>query len=221
MELQQQELNISKRIIMSLKINTIIFDLGAVLIDWNPRYMYRKIFKSEEEMEWFLENITTGDWNENQDAGYPLHKATEELIAKHPEWENEIRSYYGRWIEMLGDQMHDTVEIFAKLRKDESLKMYALTNWSAETFPKALERFEFFKWFDGIVVSGAEKTRKPFADFYKILLDRYNIDPTTSLLIDDNHRNIKGAEKLGINGIQFTNAEQLKIDLEKIYQITV
>jgi 2-haloacid dehalogenase len=221
MKRQRQELNISKRIIMSSKINTIIFDLGAVLIDWNPRYMYRKIFKTEEEMEWFLENITTGDWNENQDAGYPLHKATEELIAKHPEWENEIRSYYGRWIEMLGEQIHETVEILAKLRKDNSLKIYALTNWSAETFPKALERFQFLKWFDGIVVSGAEKTRKPFADFFKILLDRYNIDPSASLLIDDNLRNIKGAESVGINGIQFSNAEQLRTDLKNIYGIMV
>ena len=206
---------------MSARINTIIFDLGAVLIDWNPRYMYRKIFKTEEEMEWFLENITTGDWNENQDAGYPLHKATAELVAKHPEWENEIRSYYGRWIEMLGEQIHETVEILAKLRKDNFFKIYALTNWSAETFPKALERFEFFKWFDGIVVSGAEKTRKPFADFFKILLNRYNIDPTSSLLIDDNFRNIKGAEAVGINGIQFLNAEQLKTDLKNIYGIMV
>jgi 2-haloacid dehalogenase len=88
-------------------------------------------------------------------------------------------------------------------------------------FPKALERFEFFKWFDGIVVSGAEKTRKPFADFFKILLDRYNIDPTSSLLIDDNFRNIKGAEAVGINGIQFLNAEQLKTDLKNIYEIAV
>jgi 2-haloacid dehalogenase len=221
MKRQQQELNISKRIIMSSKINTIIFDLGAVLIDWNPRYMYRKIFKTEEEMEWFLENITTGDWNENQDAGYPLHKATEELIAKHPEWESEIRSYYGRWIEMLGEQIHETVEILDRLQKNNSFKLYALTNWSAETFPKALERFEFLKWFDGIVVSGEEKTRKPFPEFFKILLERYNIDPSTSLLIDDNLRNIKGAEAVGINGIQFSNAEQLKTDLKNIYAITV
>lgn len=206
---------------MPSKINTIIFDLGAVLIDWNPRYMYRKIFRTEEEMEWFLENITTGDWNENQDAGYPLHKATEELIAKHPEWENEIVAYYGRWIEMLGEQIHETVAILAKLKKDPSLKIYALTNWSAETFPKALERFEFLQWFDGIVVSGEEKTRKPFADFFNILLSRYNIDPTTSLLIDDNLRNIKGAEAVGINGLHFTNAEQLKTDLESLYGIVV
>ena len=206
---------------MSAKINTIIFDLGAVLIDWNPRYMYRKIFKTEEEMEWFLENITTGDWNENQDAGYPLHKATEELIAKHPEWENEIHAYYGRWIEMLGEQIHETVGILKTLRKDETLKIYALTNWSAETFPKALERFEFLQWFDGIVVSGTEKTRKPFAEFFKILLDRYNIDPSCALLIDDNLRNIQGAGVVGINGLHFTNAEQLKNDLEKFYQIEV
>jgi len=200
---------------MSAKINTIIFDLGAVLIDWNPRYMYRKIFKSEEEMEWFLENITTGDWNENQDAGYPLHKATEELIAKHPEWESQIRNYYGRWIEMLGEQIHETVEILAELRKDKALKIYALTNWSAETFPKALERFDFLHWFDGIVVSGEEKTRKPFAEFYQILLNRYNIDPTRALLIDDNLRNIKGAEAIGINGIHFITAKQLRADLSK------
>jgi 2-haloacid dehalogenase len=206
---------------MPTKINTIIFDLGAVLIDWNPRYMYRKIFKTEEEMEWFLENITTGDWNENQDAGYPLHKATEELIAKHPEWESEIHAYYGRWIEMLGEQIHETVGILKTLRKDETLKIYALTNWSAETFPKALERFEFLQWFDGIVVSGAEKTRKPFAEFFKILLDRYNIDPSSALLIDDNLRNIQGAEAVGINGLHFTNAEQLKNDLEKFYQIEI
>lgn len=206
---------------MHSNINTIIFDLGAVLIDWNPRYMYRKIFRTEEEMEWFLENVTTGDWNENQDAGYPLHKATEELIAKHPEWENEISAYYGRWIEMLGEQIHETVEILANLRKNPSLKIYALTNWSAETFPNALERFEFLQWFDGIVVSGEEKTRKPFAEFFKILLDRYNIDPTSSLLIDDNLRNIKGAEAMGINGLHFTNAEQLKTDLERNYNIVV
>ena len=111
-------------------INTIIFDLGGVLIDWNPRYMYRNIFKTEDEMEWFLENVTTSEWNENQDAGYPLHKATEELVAKHPEWSEEIRAYYGRWIEMLGEALHETVEIFHELKQNGNYKLYALTNWS-------------------------------------------------------------------------------------------
>lgn len=205
---------------MSSKINTIIFDLGAVLIDWNPRYMYRTIFKSEEEMEWFLENITTGEWNENQDAGYPLHKATEELITKHAEWENEITAYYGRWIEMLGEQIHETVEILQKLKANPAYKIYALTNWSAETFPKALERFEFLKWFDGIVVSGEEKTRKPFADFYQIIINRYSIIPSSALLIDDNLRNIDGAKAIGINGIHFSNAESLQEEL-KTYGINL
>jgi 2-haloacid dehalogenase len=200
---------------MATKINTIIFDLGAVLIDWNPRYMYNNVFQTEEEVEWFLENICTPDWNENQDAGYSLQKATDELVAKHPEWEEEIRAYYGRWTEMLGEPIKETVELFARLKEKNDLKFYALTNWSHETFPIALKRFDFLQWFDGIVVSGEEKTRKPFADFYQILLKRYNIDPSSSILIDDNQRNIKGAEAVGINGIHFINAVQLKNDLAK------
>src|SRR5690349_15983122 len=115
---------------MAGSIDAIIFDLGGVLIDWNPRYVYRNVFKSEEEMEWFLENVTTFDWNENQDAGYPIAKATEELVEKHPEWESEIRAYYGRWLEMLGEELHETVSIFRELKEQSSLRLYALTNWS-------------------------------------------------------------------------------------------
>jgi len=201
---------------MNKSFNTIIFDLGGVLIDWNPRYVYRKIFKTEEEVEWFLENVATSEWNENQDAGYPLHKATEELIAKHPKWEPEIKAYYGRWLEMLGEQIHETVEILHKLKQAGKYELYALTNWSAETFPHALERFEFFKLFDGIVVSGAEKMRKPSAEFYKILLDRYHIDPTTTIFIDDSLRNIKGAEAVGITGVHFHNPSQAKEELQRL-----
>ena len=201
---------------MNRSIDTIIFDLGGVLIDWNPRYVYRKIFKSEEEIEWFLENVTTPDWNENQDAGYPLHKATEELVAKHPEWEPEIKAYYGRWLEMLGDQIHETVEILQQLKHTGKYRLYALTNWSAETFPHALERFEFFKLFEGVVVSGEEKMRKPSVEFYKIVLDRYRLDPSTTVFIDDSLRNVKGAEAVGITGIHFHNPSQLKEEFQRI-----
>lgn len=196
-------------------IDTIIFDLGGVLIDWNPRYVYRKIFKTEEEVDWFLQNVTTPEWNENQDAGYPLHKATQELIAKHPEWEPEIKAYYGRWLEMLGEDIHDTVEILRQLKETGKYKLYALTNWSAETFPHALERFEFFKAFDGVVVSGQEKMRKPSAEFYKILIDRYHLDPTKTVFIDDSLRNVKGAEAVGISGIHFHNPSQLREELRR------
>ena len=201
---------------MNRSVDTIIFDLGGVLIDWNPRYMYRKIFKTEEETEWFLENVTTSEWNENQDAGYPLHKATEELVAKHPKWEPEIKAYYGRWLEMLGDQIHETVEILQQLKKTGKYKLYALTNWSAETFPHALERFEFFKMFEGIVVSGEEKMRKPSAAFYKIIIDRYHLDPSKTIFVDDSLRNIKGAETVGITGIHFHNPSQLKEALQRM-----
>jgi 2-haloacid dehalogenase len=201
---------------MNKSIDTIIFDLGGVLIDWNPRYVYRKIFKTEEEIEWFLENVTTSEWNENQDAGYPLHKATEELIAKHPEWEPEIKAYYGRWLEMLGDSIHETVEILQQLKKTGRYKLYALTNWSGETFPHALKRFEFFKLFDGVVVSGEEKLRKPSAEFYKILLDRYHLDPSTTIFIVESLRNITGAESVGIAGIHCHNTKQLTEELQRL-----
>jgi len=197
-------------------INTVIFDLGGVLIDWNPRYVYRTIFKTEDEIDWFFENIATHDWNENQDAGYPLDAATEDLIKKHPDWENEIRAYYGRWTEMLGGPIHDTVEIFRKLIQQPGIKTYALTNWSAETFPVALERYDFLHWFDGRVVSGEEKTRKPFHEFYQRLLNRYHVNPTRALFIDDNLRNVKAGEALGIKGIHFTGAGDLKKELQNL-----
>jgi 2-haloacid dehalogenase len=166
-------------------------------------------------MEKFLAEITTSDWNEEQDAGRPLYEGTEILVAQFPEHEVNIRAFYGRWDEMLGEAFMDTVEIFRQLKEIGKYKIYALTNWSAETFPVALTRFEFLNWFDGIVVSGAEKMRKPAPEFYHLLLDRYNVKVEETLFIDDNHRNILAAEKIGINCIHFTSAELLKEELLK------
>lgn len=195
-------------------INTVIFDLGGVLIDWNPNYVFHKdYFASLEQRDYFFNNICTADWNEQQDAGYPIAKATEEKLAEFPEWEKPIRDFYGRWIEMLGGPIHSTVDIFRELKQNSNLKFYALTNWSAETFPIALERFDFLQWFDGRVVSGEEKTRKPFPEFYQLLLSRYNVKPGEALFIDDSLRNVKAAEQLGIAGIHFINAQKLKKDL--------
>jgi 2-haloacid dehalogenase len=194
-------------------INTIIFDLGAVLIDWNPHYMYRTVFSDEEEMKNFLSTVCTSDWNEEQDAGRSLQEGTEILIKQFPEHEVNIRAFYTRWEEMLGDAFWDTVEIFKELKDSNKYKIYALTNWSAETFPVALKRFDFLNWFDGIVVSGAEKMRKPKPEFYQILLDRHTVKPEEALFIDDNYRNILAAEKLGIKSIHFTSAELLRKEL--------
>ena len=196
-----------------MNINTIIFDLGAVLVDWNQRYLYRKIFKTEEEMEWFLANVCTSEWNEEQDAGRPFEEAVKIQTQLFPTFEKEIEAFWKRWPEMMAGQIDGTVKIFDELKKTNRYKFYALTNWSTETFPIALERFEFFKWFDGIVVSGEEKTRKPFPEFYHLLLNRHQINPAGSLFIDDNIKNIEAARLLGINSIHFLSSDQLRSEL--------
>lgn len=189
---------------------TIIFDLGGVLIDWNPEYVFRKVIPDVERRQFFFENICTHDWNVEQDAGRPIAVATELLVNQYPEWETEIRSYYGRWEEMLGGPIHETVELLRELRDRGEHRLLALTNWSAETFPVALERYDFLHWFEGIVVSGDEKTRKPFPDIYQTLLSRYSVDPATAVFIDDGIKNVHGAENLGIRGIHFQNAAALR-----------
>lgn len=199
---------------MSEKINTIIFDLGGVLIDWNPRYLYRKIFKTEEEVSWFLDNICTSEWNDEQDGGRSFEEATRELIRKHPEFEEPITAWYGRWQETISGPIEGTVKILKEIKESRKFRLYALTNWSAETFPWALDNFHFLHWFEGIVVSGVEKTRKPRPEFYKILFDRYQVNPHESIFIDDNIKNIEGAQALGLSTISFKSPEQLHRELQ-------
>lgn len=175
--------------------------------------MYRTLFTDEEEIKNFLATVTTSDWNEEQDAGRSLQEGTEILVKQFPEHEANIRAFYSRWEEMLGDAFWDTVEIFKALKNSGRYKIYALTNWSAETFPVALKKFEFLSWFDGIVVSGAEKMRKPAPEFYQILLERHLVKAEEALFIDDNYRNILAAEKLGIKSIHFTSADLLREEL--------
>jgi 2-haloacid dehalogenase len=198
---------------MTKPIDTIIFDLGAVLIDWNPRYLYRKIFKTEEEIDWFLQNICTSEWNEKQDAGRSFDEATQELVQKFPDHKIAIEAWYSRWTETINGALSGTVEILESLRKSKKYRLYALTNWSAETFPWALANFEFLQWFDGIVVSGEEKTRKPFPEFFQILFDRHQVNPTTSIFIDDNLANISGGLDVGLQVIHFQSPEQLRKEL--------
>jgi 2-haloacid dehalogenase len=200
-------------------INTVIFDLGGVLIDWNPNYVFTEdYFESPDKRKFFFENVCTPDWNENQDAGYPIAKATEEKLKEFPEWEQPIRDFYGRWVEMLGGPIQETVEIFRQMKKNPNLKFYALTNWSAETFPIALERFDFLQWFDGRLVSGEEQMRKPFPEFYRLLLERFHIDTSRALFIDDNLRNVKAAEAVGIASIHYQDPASL---LEKLKEKAV
>lgn len=198
---------------MHKTFDTIIFDLGAVLIDWNPRYLYRKIFNTEEEISWFLENICTSEWNDEQDAGRSFQEATEILVAKHPEWEIPVRAWYDRWHETIQGPIHESVEILKLIKDSQRFRLYALTNWSAETFPWALSTFEFLHWFEGIVVSGVEKMRKPHPSFYQILFDRYNVKPERALFIDDNIKNVEAANAIGLTTIHFKSPKQLRSEL--------
>ena len=197
-------------------INTIIFELGGVLIEWKSRYVFdENYFESEEKREYFFKNICTNDWNEEQDAGRSIVDATQMLVAQFPEWETSIRDYYGRWTDMLKAAIPDTVEVFCQLKESKKYKIYALTNWQAGLFDIALVRYNFLHWFDGRVVSGEEKTRKPFPEFYQRLLDRYNVHPSNALFIDDNLRNVKAAEEMGIASIHFHSPHQLEERLKE------
>jgi 2-haloacid dehalogenase len=195
-------------------IKTIIFDLGNVLIDWNPNYVFDHLIPDAERRQFFFKHICSYEWNLAQDAGRNIHEATEAKVLEHPDWEIEIRAYYGRWEEMLGGAIAGTLEILRGLIADPNYQVLALTNWSAETFPKAQKLYDFLGWFDGIVVSGIEKTRKPFPDIYHILLQRYAVNPHQAVFIDDSLANIQTAESLGIRGIHFQDPVQLREALQ-------
>lgn len=197
-------------------INTIIFDLGGVLIDWNPDYLYKQILTNDSERKWFYDNVCTPDWNEEQDAGRSIQEATNLLIKQFPEQEVYIRLFYDKWTEMLKGPIQGTVEVFKELKASRRYKIYALTNWSAETFPIALERYEFLQWFDGRLVSGEEFTRKPFPDFYEKLIQKFSIEPEKAVFTDDNPRNLLPAAQLGMKTIRFEDPEQFRNDLVKL-----
>jgi 2-haloacid dehalogenase len=198
------------------KIDTIIFDLGGVLIDWNPDYLFDSIFTSPEEKKFFFEQVCTPDWNEEQDAGRSIEEGTNLLIQQYPDHEANIRLFYDQWEQMLNGPIQETVDIFKALKDTNQFKFYALTNWSAELFPVALNKYDFLHWFDGRVVSGEEKTRKPYKDIYQTIINRYNLTPATTLFTDDNLRNIYPAQELGLQTIHFQHPAQFKMALEEL-----
>ena len=194
-----------------MNIKNIIFDFGGVLMDWNPRYYFKGYFDDEEKMEFFLKNIATDEWNAEQDRGRTLAEGTKIQVAKHLEWKKEIRAYYDNWTIMLKSDIPANVAVLRKLA-NTNFDLLGLTNWSAETFPYALEKYDFFQLFDGkIVVSGTEKMIKPNPELWNLLLNRYNIKAEESIFIDDNKKNIEVAENLGFICIHIKE----DIDLEK------
>lgn len=200
---------------MATTITTVVFDLGGVLIDWDPRHLYRQLFSDPQEMEVFLRDVVSPDWNAQQDSGRTWAEATAELLERHPNHEEMIRAYTERWADMLGGPIQGTVDILREVR-DRGLRIYALTNWSAETFPRARGMFPFLGWFEGIVVSGDERIMKPDPEIWRRLIARYAIEPAEAAYVDDMPRNAEVAAELGFHAIRFDDPAQLRVRLVEL-----
>jgi 2-haloacid dehalogenase len=194
------------------QITTAVFDLGAVLIEWDPRHLYRSLFADQDAMEDFLATVCTPEWNAEQDRGRSLAEATAALISEHPEHAAMIEAYYGRWEEMVGAPIAGTVEI-AKELKAAGIRLLALSNWSAETFPRARHRLEILNDFDGVLLSGAVGLIKPDPAIYDVLIMRHQVDPATAIFVDDSPKNVEAAARVGFDAIHFTGPGQLREDL--------
>jgi 2-haloacid dehalogenase len=191
----------------------VVFDLGGVLIDWDPRHLYRKLFAGDEAaMEHFLATVCTHEWNRCQDAGRSFAEGARLLKAEHPDNAELIDAYGNRFDEMIAGPIVGSVEILAELR-DRGTPLYGLTNWSAETYPAALERFAFLRWFRGILVSGEVGVIKPEPRIFALLIERFAIEPERAVYIDDVETNVAAARPFGIYGIHFTTPANLRQEL--------
>jgi len=190
----------------------VVFDLGMVLIQWDPRHLYRKLFSEPSRMEWFLREVCHGDWNLEQDRGRSWPDAIAEATSRHPEMAKEIRLYRERWMEMVPGAIEGSVQILESLHK-QGVPLFAITNWNGETFRETQRRFGFLSLFRDIVVSGDEGIIKPDPEIFALLCRRNSLDPTRCLFIDDSLKNVKGAEAVGWQGHHFTAPEILRADL--------
>ena len=192
-----------------------VFDLGGVLLDWDPRHLYRKLFADEDAMEHFLATVCTTEWNQRQDAGRTFADAARELLPQHSDKLELIEAFGRRFDEMIQGEIAGSVAILSEL-KARGVPLYAITNWSAETFPPQRQRFAFLEWFRGIVVSGMEGVIKPDPRIFRVLLDRYDVDPRTAVFVDDVEDNAAAAAALGIHGIHFRSPDQLRRELAAV-----
>lgn len=195
-------------------IDAVIFDIGGVLLDWDPRYLYRKLIDDEAEMERFLSEVCTMEWHEANDLGIPFEVTCAQLAAEHPAQADLIWAWGRRTEEMVGGPIDGTVEILREL-KDGGVRLYALTNMETHTYPVRRERFEFLRWFEGTVVSSDVGIVKPDPRIFLLLLERYGLQAASTLLIDDSARNVEAARALGMPTVRFQSPEELRRELEE------
>jgi len=198
------------------QVEAVVFDLGGVLIDWDPRNLYRSLFPGDETaMERFLSDVCSPDWNAAQDAGRPWAEAIELLAAEHPEQRQLIVAYRERWHEMLGGPVAGSVAVLDDLIT-VGMPVYALSNWSVDTFPIAKERFEFLSCFHGVVLSGEVRLVKPDPAIFRHLLDTFRLDARTTVFIDDSPVNVRAARELGLIGVDFVAPAVLREELQAL-----
>jgi 2-haloacid dehalogenase len=194
-------------------VTAIAFDLGGVLLDWDPRHLYRGLFDGDDEaMEHFLATVCTPEWNAHNDRGRPLAEGVALLSAEHPEHAELIEAFAARWPETVAGPIDGTVQLLAELI-ESGTPVYALSNWSAETFAVARSRFEFLEWFDGMVISGQEGVIKPQARIFEILCERWGLEPATTVFVDDTEANVVAARELGFQAIRFHDPPRLRAAL--------
>jgi len=200
---------------VAVAVKAVVFDLGKVLVDWDPRHLYRKLFDDEAAMEEFLATVCTLEWNDRLDRGMPFAEGVAQLTAAFPEHRDLIDAYHSRWIEMVPGAVEETVVVLAELH-GRGVPLYALSNWSAETFLLVRDRFPFMEWFDGIVLSGEVGVTKPDARIFDELRTRYGLEPATTLFIDDIEANVDGARAAGLQAVRFDSAATLRGDLTRL-----
>jgi 2-haloacid dehalogenase len=191
---------------------TVVFDLGGVLVDWDPRYLFRRLLPDEAAVERFLAQVCTAEWNAAQDAGRSWADAVAEASARFPDHAELIAAYDERWPETVGGEIVGSVAVLRDLR-ERGIQLFSLTNWSGEKFDLTFPMFEWLSWFDGIVVSGRERIVKPDPRIFAILIDRYELDPSSTIYIDDVEANIDAARAAGMTGVLFTGPDRLRFDL--------
>lgn len=194
------------------KPKTVVFDVGNVLLRWDPRNLYRTIFDDEAEMEWFLSSVCTGAWNQEQDRGRDWEEAVALLVKDHPAHETSIRAFHERWEETVSGAIEENVTLLGRLR-GAGVPNYCITNFSSPKFSLAQQRFPFLTGFDGIVVSGDERLLKPEPEIYRLLLDRYGLQAADCVFIDDSHANVEGARAVGMHAVHFTEPMDLAAEL--------
>lgn len=195
------------------QVDSIVFDLGNVLIGWDPRNLYQKVFSQKQEMEEFLSSVCSMDWNHSLDGGRDWVEAIAEKVSEHPQYESEIRMYHSRWEEMLLGPIEASVAVLEELYKEGQCRLLALTNWSHETWPIALKNFSYLELFEGIVVSGHEGVCKPDREIFDLLVRRYELVPEKTYFTDDSLKNIEAAQRLGFQTHHFVDSQGLKEDL--------